>query len=138
MRVLFFTLLLSFLLGAYALPQDAPTAPGPGENQQVPRSDRNAEAEESSSRDTKIDITPPKDDAKNHPNSASAMEAVEEQPSADGVQEFRPWNPMKALKDIEVGDFYYKRKNYRAALDRYKEALYYKDNDAVATFRVAQ
>src|SRR6185369_13276499 len=117
MRVLFFTLLLSFLLGAYALPQDAPTAPGPGENQQVPRSDRNAEAEESSSRDTKIDITPPKDDAKNHPNSASAMEAV---------------------KDIEVGDFYYKRKNYRAALDRYKEALYYKDNDAVATFRVAQ
>jgi len=138
MRVLFSTLLLSFLLGAYALPQDASTTPGSGENQQAPRSDRNAEAEESSSRDTKIDITPPKDDAKNHPKSASAMEAVEDQPPADGVQEFRPWNPMKALKDIEVGDFYYKRKNYRAALDRYKEALYYKDNDAVATFRVAQ
>jgi len=45
---------------------------------------------------------------------------------------------MKALKDIEVGDFYYKRKNYKAALDRYKEALYYKDNDAVASFRLAE
>jgi tetratricopeptide (TPR) repeat protein len=41
------------------------------------------------------------------------------------------------MKDVEVGDFYFKRKNYHAALDRYKEALYYKDNDAVATFRLA-
>lgn len=47
------------------------------------------------------------------------------------------WNPHKAAKDIEVGDFYFKRKNYRAAEDRYREALHYKDNDAVATFRVA-
>ena len=45
---------------------------------------------------------------------------------------------MKALKDVEVGDYYFKRKNYRAALDRYKEALYYKDNDAIASFRLAQ
>jgi tetratricopeptide (TPR) repeat protein len=36
-----------------------------------------------------------------------------------------------------VGDFYFKRKNYRAAEDRYREALLYKENDAVATFRVA-
>lgn len=54
-----------------------------------------------------------------------------------GVQEFKPWNPHKAEKDLEVGDFYFKRKNYRAALDRYQEALYYKDNDAAATFKVA-
>ena len=54
-----------------------------------------------------------------------------------GIQEFKPWNPHKAEKDVEVGDFYFKQKNYRAALDRYREALYYKDNDAVATFRIA-
>jgi tetratricopeptide (TPR) repeat protein len=53
------------------------------------------------------------------------------------VSEFHPWNPHKAAKDIEVGDFYFKRKNYRAAQDRYREALFYKDNDAVATFRLA-
>jgi tetratricopeptide (TPR) repeat protein len=44
---------------------------------------------------------------------------------------------MKAMKDVEVGDFYFKHKNYKAALDRYKEALYYKNNDAVASFRLA-
>ena len=44
---------------------------------------------------------------------------------------------MKAMKDVEVGDFYFKRKNYKAALERYKDALYYKDNDAVASYRLA-
>jgi Flp pilus assembly protein TadD len=58
-------------------------------------------------------------------------------PDGSGVQEFHPWNPRKAAKDVDVGDFYFRRKNYKAALDRYKEALYYKENDAVATFRLA-
>jgi tetratricopeptide (TPR) repeat protein len=102
---------------------------------------RNREAQESSSRDTRIDISAPRDDAKSHPASRTAVEDLDESldTSADtsGVQEFHPWNPMKALKDIEVGDFYFKRKNYRAALERYKEALYYKDGDAVASFHVA-
>jgi Flp pilus assembly protein TadD len=47
------------------------------------------------------------------------------------------WDPHKAAKDIEIGDFYFKRQNYRAAEDRYREALRYKDNDAVATIRLA-
>ena len=96
--------------------------------------------EESSSRDTRIDLSAPKDDAKEHPDSKAAAADLEgsDAPDNTGVQEFHPWNPMKAVKDIEVGDFYYKRKNYRAALDRYKEALYYKDGDAVANFRMAE
>lgn len=103
-------------------------------------SDRSREAEESSSRDTRIDISPPKDDAKKHPDSASAVEDLtpDDKPANPDVQEFHPWNPMKAMKDIEVGDFYFKRKNYRAALDRYKEALYYKEKDAISTYRIAQ
>jgi tetratricopeptide (TPR) repeat protein len=100
---------------------------------------RDREAEESSSHDTRIDISPPKDDAKNHPGSKDAVGDLDvpENIDATGVQEFHPWNPMKALKDIEVGDFYFKRKNYKAALERYKEALYYKDGDALASFRLA-
>jgi tetratricopeptide (TPR) repeat protein len=100
---------------------------------------RNREAQESSSRDTRIDIRPPKDDAKNHPASEAAVAdlAASDNPDTSGIQEFHPWNPMKALKDTEVGDYYFKRKNYKAAVDRYKEALYYKDNDAVASFRLA-
>jgi tetratricopeptide (TPR) repeat protein len=54
------------------------------------------------------------------------------------ANEVHPWNPHKAAKDIEVGDFYFKRKNYRAAEDRYREALYYKDNDAIATYHLAE
>ena len=100
---------------------------------------RNREAEESSSHDTRIDIRPPKDDAKSHPASKAAVADLEgaDNPDTSGVQEFHPWNPLKALKDIEVGDYYFKRKNYKAALERYKEALYYKDGDALASFRLA-
>ena len=102
-------------------------------------SDRNREAEESSSRDTRIDISPPKDDVKSHPYSKAAVaDSEDDNPEDSDVQEVHPWNPMKALKDVEVGDYYFKRKNYRAALDRYKEALFYKDNDAIASFRLAQ
>lgn len=44
---------------------------------------------------------------------------------------------MRALKNVEIGDYYYKQRNYRAAVSRYREALQYKPNDAVATFRLA-
>ena len=56
----------------------------------------------------------------------------------DSVSEFRPWDPHKAMKDVEIGDFYFKRQNYHAALGRYCEALQYKPNDAIATFRIAE
>jgi tetratricopeptide (TPR) repeat protein len=99
-----------------------------------PRSDRvNANSlpeGESSSRDTDFDISPPKNDVKAQPGSPSLTD--------EGSSATRPWDPHKAAKDIEVGDFYFKRKNYRAAEDRYREALYYKDNDATATLHLAE
>jgi tetratricopeptide (TPR) repeat protein len=103
-------------------------------------SERDREAEESSSRDSRIDISPPKDDVKSHPYSKAAVADLEDEdkPENSDVQEVHPWNPMKAMKDVEVGDFYFKRKNYRAALNRYREALFYKDNDAMASLRLAE
>ena len=91
----------------------------------------------SSSKGTLIDLTPPEDDAKAHPQSSEILMDAERSSGNSDVGEFHPWNPHKAAKDIEVGDFYFKRKNYRAAEDRYREALFYKDNDALATFRLA-
>jgi len=103
-----------------------------------PRSDRvsadSLEPGESSSKDSQIDLSPPPGDEKAHPESSEAVTDVE---SASGTNEFHPWDPHKAAKDVEVGDFYFKRKNYRAAEDRYREALFYKDNDALATYRLA-
>ncbi|MFZ0481380.1 MAG: tetratricopeptide repeat protein [Terriglobales bacterium] len=107
----------------------------------IPRSDPDRNAEESSSEDTRTDITPPADDAKSHPDSKSAvgdlLPSANTSSDTSDIQEFHPWNPMKAQKDVEIGDYYFRRKNYRAAMDRYKEALYYKENDAVATYRLA-
>jgi tetratricopeptide (TPR) repeat protein len=63
-------------------------------------------------------------------------------PSSSGrstsVHEMYPFDPHKAAKDVEVGQYYLKRKNYRAALDRFNEALLYKPNDADGTFYLAQ
>jgi tetratricopeptide (TPR) repeat protein len=104
---------------------------------QQDKSETNARAaEESSSKDTRVDLSPPKDDAKNHPMSGSAVSDAQD--ASSDVQEFHAWDPHKAAKDVEVGDFYFKKKNYRAALGRYKEALVYKPNDAVANFRLAE
>jgi tetratricopeptide (TPR) repeat protein len=107
----------------------------PGQNQAPPRYDRDREAGESSSRDTQIDLSPPKDDAKDHPFS-DVSDA--EGDTSGGAQEFHPWDPHKAAKDVEVGDFYFKRKNYRAAIARYQDALLWKDNDAESNFRLGQ
>ena len=131
----------------------------PPQNQAPPRSDQSDQSEPgqpakatpgqdrstgfSSSKDTQIDLSPPEGDATDHPDSAIAVREAEdaaglyEGDEIGGIQEFHPWDPHKADKDVEVGDFYFKLKNYKAALDRYEEALYYKNNDAVATFRLA-
>lgn len=93
---------------------------------------------ESSSKDTQVDLSPPDNDAKAHPKSAEAVSDAEAAAGGgSAVGEFHPWDPHKAAKDVEVGDFYFKRKNYRAAEDRYREALYYKDDDAIATYQLA-
>ena len=106
-----------------------------------PRSDRvsanDLEEGESSSKDNPIDLSPPADDEKAHPQGDDILMDVQPAPGSADVSEFHPWNPHKAAKDIEVGDFYFKRKNYHAAEDRYREALFYKENDAMATFRLA-
>jgi tetratricopeptide (TPR) repeat protein len=106
----------------------------------VQADDLGSEMGESSSKDTQIDLSPPDDDSKMHPKSSAAVaEAEIGMPgSASGVTEFHTWDPHKAAKSIEVGDFYFRRKNYRAAEGRYRDALQYKDNDAVATIRLAE
>jgi tetratricopeptide (TPR) repeat protein len=112
-------------------------------NLEPPRSDRVRVDElgpgvgESSSKDTQVDLSPPANDAKVHPQSSAAVAEAEAATLGGGITELHSWDPHKAAKSVEVGDFYFKRKNYRAAEDRYREALRYKDNDAIATIRLA-
>lgn len=138
-------LVLIVLASTLALPLAAQEGPEPQPDSKVtvplkkkaapPRSDQQEQGtgaadrngEYSSSKTMIIDLSPPGGD-----NRRADKEA------ADHVHEMKPWNPHKAEKSIEVGDFYFKRKNYRAAESRYREALQYKDNDAIATFRLGQ
>jgi tetratricopeptide (TPR) repeat protein len=107
---------------------DAPPRSEPDEPKTAPG--------ESSSRDTRIDLSPPKDDDKNRPKGGDVAPGFGDE-SAD-VHELHPFNPYRAAKDNEVGDYYYKRKNYKAALGRYQDALAFKENDALANFHMAQ
>jgi tetratricopeptide (TPR) repeat protein len=141
MRVPILLLAFSTYLGGWAVARQQPQSDQDpsGQNQAPPRSDqdKNADAGQSSSRDTRVDLSPPKDDAKDHPHSGVTPSDTEAETPAD-VQEMHPFNPYRALKDDEVGDYYMKRKSYKAALARYQDALVWKDNDAVANFRMAQ
>jgi tetratricopeptide (TPR) repeat protein len=96
-----------------------------------PRSTSSIPPSESSSRSNITDISPPTGDAQEHPDSEAPPELV-------GTNEMHPWNPHRAEKNVEIGDYYLKQKNYRAAESRYREALYYKENDAIATLHLAQ
>jgi Tfp pilus assembly protein PilF len=78
---------------------------------------------ESSSRDSQIDM--------------KARPKEEPAPAADDEEVLKPWDPHKAAKDVEVGQWYLKMKNYRAALERFNDALTYKPNDADAIFGLA-
>lgn len=135
-RYLFLVLVCCCFLGT-AVAQETPpveqiptdkSAPPPANNRENPPRSEGPPAGESSSNQTRIDISPPANDAKTHP----------EADLGSGDDEFTPYNPMRAMKDVEVGDFYYNRDNYVAAISRYREALEYKPHDAEATYKLAE
>ena len=108
------------------------SAPPPKDNRRNPPRSDNVPAGESSSKQTQIDVSPPADDAKKHPEAGLGN-------SAGDVDEFTPYNPMRAMKAVEIGDFYFKvKQNYPAAISRYREALEFKPHDAEATFKLAE
>jgi tetratricopeptide (TPR) repeat protein len=100
------------------------SAPKPKDNRkEPPRSDQLA-PDESSSKQTEIDVSPPSGDEKHPGNSDSEL------------SEFHAFDPHKAAKCVEVGDWYLKQENYRAAISRYEEALEWKPKDAEATYKL--
>lgn len=89
-----------------------------------PADDRRSD--ESSSKDNPIDLSPPSDDI-NH-------SGTDEE---DAITELKAWDPHRAAKDVEVGQYYLKEKNYRGAMNRFRDALEYKPRDAEATYYLA-
>lgn len=91
-----------------------------------PEPNASPEQGESSSKDAHID-----------PTSSARPRPVANDPNAVDEKEFRPYDPHRAMKDLEVGNFYLKQKNYRAALERFNDALLYKPDDAESTYGLA-
>ncbi len=137
-RFLFLAVFCLCLVGLAAAQDDKPveqvptdkSSPAPKDNAKAPPRSDNVPVGESSSTQTQIDISPPSNDTKSHPESGLDAES--------DVDEFTPYNPMKAMKSVEVGDWYYKQENYKAAISRYREALDFKPHDAEATFKLAE
>lgn len=97
----------------------ATAAQQPGQNEPAPRSD----AGTSSSKDTKVDLSAPP---------GEQPISLEPEPEGD-VVEMTPYDPHRAEKAVEVGEYYLKRKNFKAAESRFLEALEFKPHDPAAT-----
>ena len=91
-----------------------------------PKAETERSGEESSSKDNPVDLTPPADDI-NHPGTDEE----------DAITELKRWDPHRAAKDLEVGQYYLKEKNYRGAILRFRDALEFKPRDAEATYFLA-
>src|SRR5579864_4030025 len=70
----------------------------PPRSDTVNANDLGNEPGQSSSKDTLIDLSPPADDAKAHPQSSDVLKDERGSGNSD-VGEFHPWNPHKAAKD---------------------------------------
>ncbi|MBV8207555.1 MAG: tetratricopeptide repeat protein [Acidobacteria bacterium] len=131
-------LLLSGLLlaCAFAFAQDEPQGPvrpripiKPDKQTQKsePAPDQKDTSGQASSKESRGDTSAPLGDAQEHPDS-----------TLNGPGEMHVWNPHKADKDVEIGDYHMKRKNYSAAESRYREALLYQNNNGAAIYGLAQ
>ena len=48
------------------------------------------------------------------------------------------FNPLQASKEIKIGDYYFKKKNFRAAANRFREATRWNPGLAEAYLRLAE
>jgi tetratricopeptide (TPR) repeat protein len=107
-------------------PQPAPTEDQPQTVEPEPGNEvypDGLQPGESSSKDSQIDLNA------GPPRSSIASTRTNDEPL--------PYDPHRAMKDLEVGNYYLKQKNYRAALERFHDALLYKPDDAEATYGLA-
>jgi tetratricopeptide (TPR) repeat protein len=52
------------------------------------------------------------------------------------IQEQYSFNPLKSNKDVSVGEFYFKKNDYKAAAGRFREATKWNDGNAEAWLRL--
>jgi len=65
---------------------------------------------------------------------------VQEPPEEDTINAPKEYsfNPLQATKEMKIGEFYFKKKNYRAASNRFSEASKWNPGLGEAFFRLAE
>jgi tetratricopeptide (TPR) repeat protein len=73
---------------------------------------------------------------------APAAQAAEQEPPEEdemvATRKEYSFNPLQATKEIQIGNFYFKKGSYRAAAQRFREATRWNANDAEAWLRLAE
>ncbi len=108
-------------------PMTPPSSDKPA-SEQFPFPEQEEKGSYSSSKDSQGDLAPPNGDSL-HPGADIPK-------APDDITETKPWNPHEADKDVEVGTFYFKRGNLKAAEARFRDALTWQDNHAEAMYRL--
>lgn len=73
-----------------------------------------------------------------HPPAAQQeQEPPEEDETLTAKKEYS-FNPLQASKEIQIGNFYFKKGSYRAATQRFREATRWNSGDAEAWLRLGE
>ena len=72
------------------------------------------------------------------PQSPAPSQSGESSSSKESAEVAPAYDPIQAAQSVEVGDYYYGEKKYRAALSRYQEALESKPDDAAIYLRLGR
>ena len=65
---------------------------------------------------------------------------VQEPPEEDvgSLPKEYAFNPLQATKDLQIGNYYFKKGNYKGALNRFREATRWNPNYAEAYLRLGE
>jgi predicted Zn-dependent protease len=66
------------------------------------------------------------------------MEQLPQEEDESAVVKEYTFNPLQALKEIQTGNFYFKKGNYKAAAFRFREATKWNSGSAEAWLRLAE
>ena len=69
--------------------------------------------------------------------SAAVQEPPEEDVTVDPKREY-VLNPLQADKEIRIGNFYFKKGSYKAAIRRYEESLKWDPNSAEGWYKLGE
>src|SRR5580700_8226764 len=80
---------------------------------------------------------PPAEDARPAADQATPDQLPPEEDKPKNKQDYA-FNPVRSNKEITVGEFYFKKSDFKAAAGRFKEATRWNDGNAEAWLRLGE